>query len=172
MVNPERHVQSKWRSTGAKWNAPESLPPPASYSLPFLIYFPFVHINTSKNKIKKMCFLKCEYEYSTIYFFVCKDTLSSVLFGSLQEALWLHLHFFNDQHHPKAFAALYADRETSCRPDVLCCSPGKTCPQHHGPQRGQERSNKTVVKSSHLVSLSYINHCFVFVYSLSKVCRL
>lgn len=80
---------------------------------------------------------------------MCHDNPSFILCFSHSALKTLQLHppsfHFHDHRHPEACASLHADGESPCRPDVLSRSPGKTHLQHHGPQRGQCKSDTIVV---------------------------
>lgn len=73
---------------------------------------------------------------------VFKDTLSSVLFGSLQEALWLHLHFSTTSTTPKP---LQLSMLTERLPVGLMSSvvaPEKPAPNTMGPKEVRRKLSK------------------------------
>lgn len=97
-------------------------------------------------------------KYNKFQFVVCKDTLSSVLFGSLQEVLWVRLHFSSLRTTPKP---LQLSMLTERLPVGLMSSvvaPEKPSPNTMGPKEVRinisYKQNLIVVESWRSVSMS------------------
>lgn len=96
---------------------------------------------------------------------VCKDPLSSVLFGSLQEALWLHLHFSTTSITPKPLQPFMLTERLPVGLMSSVVAPEKPAPNTMGPKEVRRKLSR-VLPSPHIQSL-WVIHCFLFVYVLT-----
>lgn len=159
-----------------------SLFPPLQATICLSWFIFHIHIQMFKKKFLKNLLTSLEYcILCWIQYYICfyllwkiisfpsvvfKDTLSSVLFGSLQEALWLHLHFSTTSTTLKH---LQLSMLTERLPVGLMSSvvaPEKPAPNTMGPKEVRRNLSKLYL-SPHIQSL------WVLLFSVSiRVCPL